>query len=100
MINNIQRKKLKSIIANQPILKINIGKDCLKKTSIDNIKNALEVHEVVKISLLNNSFSSKEEKSLITLNLIEALNCDVISIIGNTIVIYKSNPKSKYHIEL
>lgn len=98
MLNNKEKKFLKKYSLENNILKINIGKDLIDENQINNINNALKAHEIIKISLLNNSFENKEDKNKIFVNLSEALKYEIIEKIGNTLLVYKQNLELKNHI--
>ncbi len=98
MLNNKEKKFLKKYSLEKGVVKINIGKDLIEENQINNIKNALKAHEIVKISLLNNSFEDTNDKNEIFVQIVDALNCEVVDKIGNTILVYKPNLELKNRI--
>lgn len=90
MLKSSERAKLRGLANSKDTVKINIGKDFLNKNSIANIENSLEKNELIKICLLKSVDSDVKSVAEI---LSSQLNCDVIQVIGRTIVIYRKNPK-------
>ena len=81
------------------VLKINIGKDLIDKTLIESINNAFRTRELLKISLLKSSMV-QESKNEILIELVSNLKCEVVQIIGNTVLLYKENTKLPHRIIL
>lgn len=100
MLNNKQKQYLKKLSIEEEILKFNVGKSTLNENVYKNLENALNAHEIIKISLLKTSFTNDEEKNELIINLISNLNAEIVNKIGNTIIIYKENKKAKNHIIL
>ncbi len=99
MISNKNKQQLKKIAHSSEVLKINIGKELLNNQVIQSILNAFNTRELIKISFLRSAVESGDKNTII-LDLTSALKCDVVQIIGNTVLIYKPNPKLKDHIVL
>lgn len=99
MLSNKEKQQLKKIAHSEEVLKINIGKDLLDNKVITNIQNAFNTREIIKISFLKSAIENGDKNAII-LDLVSALNCDVIQTIGNTVLIYKPNLKLKNHIIL
>lgn len=72
-----------------------IGKDGLHQNQIDSIDDALLVHELIKIKLLD---TCKESKNEVALELSRQTKADVVQILGRTIVLYRKSPKEIYHL--
>ena len=66
---------------------VQIGKNGLSKTVLSQINESLEVHELVKIKLVD----FKDERKEIASEIEKALKCDVCGIIGNTIIIFRQH---------
>lgn len=99
MLNSKNKAQLKSIAHSTELVKINIGKDLLTDSVIQSIENCFSTHELIKISFLKSALGNKTKQELI-LDLIDALDCDVIQSIGNTIIVYRENKDIKDHIIL
>lgn len=95
MITSKQRSYLRSLANNlDPIFQI--GKSGLEESFLNQVSEALEAREIIKIKVLNNSgFEAREASDIIC----EELNCEGIQAIGNKIVLYKKSEK-KPKIEL
>ena len=95
-MNPSQRKKLESLAhALKPA--VNIGKEGLTDGVISFISENIEKNELIKIKFLQN----KRLKENISNEIISFLKCEIVSIIGNTLIIYKQseNPKNR-HIKI
>lgn len=92
MITSKQRSYLRSLANNiSPIFQI--GKEGMEENFFKQIDDALEARELIKISLLKNSFYETREASDV---ICEELNCEGVQAIGSKIVLYrrsKKNPK-------
>lgn len=99
MLNNNQKKYLKSLSNSDEILKFNIGKEVLTKNSLIMLDNALTKHELIKISFLKSSLQNADKKQII-LDILSNLNSKLVQEIGNTIIIYRANPKLSKRINL
>ncbi len=98
MLSNKEKKFLKKFSLENNCLKINVGKGQLDENQIKNIENSLKAHELIKISLLNNSFDSKEDKNELFIKISETLKCEIVDKIGNTLLVYKPNHDLKNRI--
>ena len=91
MLNSKQRAYLRSIAANLDTI-FQIGKGGISEEICNQLANALEARELIKIRVLENSgYSAKEAASGIA----EAINCDVVACVGSKIVLYKPSTKKK-----
>lgn len=99
MLSSKNKAELKRIAHSNELVKINIGKDLLSDSLIESIENCFSTHELIKICFLKSALASKTKQEFI-LDLIDALDCDVIQIIGNTAIIYRENKEIKNHIIL
>ena len=70
-----------------------IGKAGLSDEIMKQIDEALEKRELIKINLLQNT---DEEASDVAARLAEAIDCEVVQIIGRVIVLYKASSREKY----
>ena len=72
-----------------------IGKGGVSETILNDISDALEAHELIKVSVLKNSeFTAKELAGEIA----ESLNADVCGVIGGKIILYRRSSKDIKHI--
>ncbi len=99
MLSNKNKAELKSIAHSSDLVKINIGKELLNDNVISSIENCFSTHELIKINFLKSALVGKEKQEIV-LDLIDALDCDVIQMIGNTMIIYRENKELKNHIIL
>lgn len=91
MISGKQRSYLKSLAHDlKPI--VNIGKNSLTGEVITSIDEALEKRELIKIKILNNNLDDNDE---IVDEVIEKLNCEFVSHLGNIFTIYRESKKNK-----
>lgn len=96
MLTSKQRKKLSSLGQKiEPIFQI--GKNGLSDALVNELSNALEARELIKISVLNNS--EIVAKDLIN-GLSESLKAEPVSCIGSKMVIYRRSKKDIKHIDL
>ena len=69
-----------------------MGKNGVTDNFIDQIDDVLEKRELLKISVLQNCLEDKED---IAKTVSEATNSNVVSIIGNTIILYRESNTNK-----
>ncbi len=86
-----QRAYLRSLASNQNAI-FQIGKNEISENMSIQISNALEAHELIKISVLDNSAYSAREAAEI---LAENTSSEVVTVIGRKIVLYKESEKNK-----
>ena len=97
MLNSKQIKYLKGL-ANQLKAKYQIGKNLISETNIDLLDKALTKNELIKISVMKGFDQDIEEAAN---DLAEALNAEVIQVIGGVIVLFRKNlnlSESKIHL--
>lgn len=70
-----------------------IGKGGLNEAMINQIEEALEKRELIKVSLLQNTDEVAEDAATA---ISEAIQCEVVQIIGRVIVLFKPSTKEKY----
>lgn len=91
MLTGKQKRFLRSKAHHlQPL--IQIGKNGLTQPVIDQIEEALEAKELIKISILQNC---GEDKGEIAEDLAACEGVNVVQIIGNIIVLYKESVEKK-----
>ena len=97
MITTKQRAFLRKLGSTlEPVMQI--GKEGLKDSSIEQIEGLFEARELIKIKVLQNcDYSPRELADEIR----EKTNCEQIQVIGGKIVLYRRSKKSNIkHIEL
>ena len=95
MITGKQRAYLRGLANNMdPIFQL--GKNGIEDSFLNQLEDALEARELIKIKVLENSgFSAREASNEIC----DAIGCEGIQAIGSKIVLYKKS-KKKPKIEL
>lgn len=73
-----------------------VGKIGVNENMIEQIIDALEKRELIKVSILQNC---TEDKALVAEQLVTGTNAELVQIIGNNIVLYKESKEDK-QIEL
>ncbi len=72
---------------------VQIGKNGISETLLDQVDELLERRELIKVSLLQNTDEEAKEVA----DVFEAtLNCDVVQIIGRILVVFRPSSKEKY----
>lgn len=95
MITSKERAYLRGLANNMsPIFQI--GKNGVEESFLNQLEEALEARELIKIKVLENSGLSAREASD---KICESINCEGIQAIGSKIVLYKES-KNKKKIEL
>jgi RNA-binding protein len=69
-----------------------VGKGGVNENLITQVEEALEVRELLKISVLNNC---SEDKNDVAEEIAAGSGADIVQIIGNTIVLYKESREHK-----
>ena len=91
MLNSKQRAFLKNLGAKiQPIFQI--GKNEISENMVKQISDALTAHELVKISVLENSPYTSREAADITAGLTGA---DVVLVVGRRFILYRETQDEK-----
>ena len=89
MLNSSERARLRSLAQNlNPIFQI--GKNGVGDNQVNDILDALAVHELIKISVLK---SAETPTKLILDEVCERTGAEPVQAIGNKIVIYKRSDK-------
>lgn len=89
MITAKQRAFLKSLASSTQAV-FQIGKGGVNDAQIAQIDDYLRVHELVKISVLNNSLYTPREAAE---EIAQAIGAEVVQTIGSKAVLYKMNPE-------
>lgn len=90
MLTTKQRAHLRSLAQTlTPIFQI--GKNGVTDALIEDLKNALEARELIKINLLNTLPNSKES---IAKEIEEKTDSQIVQIVGNKLTLYKRNVKN------
>ncbi len=89
MLTGKQKRYLRSLAHHlQPIMQI--GKQGITENFIQTFLDAIDNHELVKISVLQNCLESKDSLSQ---TLCEETNCDLVQVIGNQLIFYRPTTK-------
>lgn len=67
---------------------VRIGKDGLQETVIESILSTIDSRELIKVKILQNCETEKEE---IYQKLLEETRFDIVGMIGRTIIVFKEN---------
>ncbi len=87
MLTGKQRSYLKKLAHNiKPMLQI--GKNGVSEEFLKQLDTSLELHELIKISVLENSDRNMKEIAEI---LVKELNCEFVSSVGFKIVVYRES---------
>ncbi|MDF2814310.1 MAG: RNA-binding protein [Paenibacillus sp.] len=91
MLTGKQKRYLRSLAHHlDPIFQI--GKGGVNDHLIRHIEEAIEVRELMKVSILNNCLEDREE---IAAELADKSGADVVQTIGKTIILYKPSKNNK-----
>ena len=95
MLTSKQRAYLRSLASNYDTI-FQIGKGGIFEETVNQLSNALEARELIKIKVLENSgYTAKEAANEVAL----PLGADVVAVVGNKFVLYRRSTK-KPKIEL
>ena len=96
-ITSKQRSKLKSIAANlSPVTQI--GKGGITENLLKTLSDALDAHEIIKVTILDNV---DEDPKNLAENVAELLEAVCVIVIGRKAVFYRYSRRDKFaHIEL
>lgn len=89
MLTGKQKRYLRSLAVNEKAI-FQIGKDEISSNLIKSVNEAINVRELIKISLLKTSAYNVKDIGNI---LAEKVDCELVQIIGRTIVLYRKNNK-------
>lgn len=91
MLTGKQRAYLKSM-ANKMDPLFQIGKNGVTENFIEQLKEALETRELIKIKVLNNSMLEADE---VARELCERAEAEFVQSIGSKVVVYKESEENK-----
>ncbi len=95
MLTGKQKRFLRSEAHHlKPIFQV--GKIGVNENMIQQINDALEKRELIKVSVLQNC---SEDKETVAEQLVQGANAELVQIIGNNIILYKESVENK-QIEL
>lgn len=87
MLTGKQKRYLRSLAVNEKSL-FQIGKDGLSDNLINSLNEALKARELVKLNVLK---TCEDDIKDISLNIVNECSCQLVQIIGKTIVIYRQS---------
>jgi len=91
MLTSKQKSYLKGLAHSlQPI--IQVGKLGVNEKLVKTVVDALEAHELIKVSVLQNCL---EEPNIVGEKIAEQSGADVVQVIGRTLVLYNESKKKK-----
>lgn len=91
MLNSKQRAYLRSLAVHLDTI-FQIGKGGINENMTEQISNALEARELIKLRVLDNSdYSAREAAEEIA----EIVNADVVQTVGTRFVLYRESKKNK-----
>jgi RNA-binding protein len=95
MITSKQRAKLKGMATSLNAI-IQVGKGGITDNLIKTVDDALEARELIKLTVLENSeYTARETAD----ELADAVNADVVGVIGRKVILYRESVEHK-RIEL
>ena len=95
MLNSKERTYLKSL-AQKEKATFQIGKEGLSENLLTDVLNYLNKHELIKISILQNSMVDKDE----AIEFFENANIEFVQFIGRVLILYKHSDNAKNPIVL
>lgn len=91
MLNSKQRAYLRSLAVHTDTI-FQVGKGGITDNMTEQISNALEARELIKLRVLDNcDYSSREAAEIIA----EAVGADVVQTVGTRFVLYRESKKHK-----
>ncbi|MCE4046972.1 MULTISPECIES: ribosome assembly RNA-binding protein YhbY [Bacillaceae] len=91
MLKGKQKRYLRAMAHHlNPIFQV--GKGGVNENMIKQIAEALEVRELLKVSVLQNC---EEDKNVVASELAEGTGAELVQLIGSTIVLYKESKENK-----
>lgn len=91
MLTGKQKSELRGIAQTKRPL-FQMGKDAVSENLIKTISDSLEVHELVKVSLLKTCGISANEAAI---TISAATHSEVVQVIGRTFTLYRRSKKNK-----
>jgi len=91
MLKGKQKRYLRAMAHHlNPIFQV--GKGGVNENMIKQIAEALEVRELLKVSILQNC---EEDKNVVAKELADGTKAELVQLIGSTIVLYKESKENK-----
>ena len=91
MLNSRQRAQLRAM-SNKMDTIFQVGKGGISDEILSTVSDALESRELIKLRVLDTcAYSAREAAEFIA----EALNADVVSVLGSRFVLYRESEKKK-----
>ena len=91
MITSKQRAYLRGL-SNNYVTIFQVGKGGITENMTEQIGNALEAREIIKLRVLDNSeYGAREAAEIIA----EKVGADVVSVVGSRFVLYRESEKHK-----
>ena len=91
MLTSKQRAYLRGLATNEPTI-MQIGKGGIGENLVKTVSDALEARELIKMSVLENcDWTAREAAD----ELAEAVDADVVGVIGRKIILYRESEKNK-----
>ena len=91
MLTGKQKRYLRSLAVNmKPVTQI--GKDGVTDAVLESLNDAFNNKELIKINLLK---TCEDDKNAVAEEITSSIKCELIQIIGKTIVLYKRNKEPK-----
>ena len=94
MLTGKQKRYLRSQASTMKAVVI-IGKEGISRNLITTLNDALNAHELVKVSMLKNCDDNFKE---VVFDLAAATNSETVQSIGRTFVLYKKSKKNSYEL--
>jgi len=91
MLTGKQKRQLRGM-ANKLKALFQVGKDGVSYNMFNTISDALEAHELVKISVLKNCSTDVRE---VAFDIASNTNSEIVQIIGRTIIVYRESETNK-----
>lgn len=91
MLSGSEKRYLRSL-ANTTRALFQVGKEGVSSNLTNTLKDSLEAHELVKVSILK---SCQEEAREVAFDLASNTKSEIVQIIGRTVVLYRKGKHSK-----
>lgn len=91
MLNGKQKRYLRGLASTEKAI-FQIGKDALSDNLIEQVNNAIDKRELVKIAVLKNSPVDIKETAF---DLARLTDSELVQIIGRTIILYRQSKEPK-----
>ena len=92
MFTSKQRAKLRSLASTmRPIAQV--GKEGISENLVNGLSDALEAHELIKVTLLP---SSGEDGENLAMNLADLLHAELVAVIGRKAVFYRRSERENF----